>query len=298
MASRRQIREAVVQFLYGADLEGAPPPQGAAREPFWDFITESEERSLQVAVFRTVAHLSQGREERVAELLSRMAPAITRLAAYPQAAALRDDLSRLAELEHAWTTAFDGLNRQATDDSDKSAVAERFRRGLATLFNLNRELSAARRRFIEGLDDHPALRGPSEPVVATLRRLQKTSERLRMVEQPEEFPAEADLKKLRDARADLANLRQRANDLVNAILAHKQEIDAILASVVENFSPERIDPVDRAVLRLATYELGHTATPVKVVINEAVELARRFGSTDSHRFVNGLLDPVAKRLRE
>jgi len=52
------------------------------------------------------------------------------------------------------------------------------------------------------------------------------------------------------------------------------------------------------VLRLATYELAHTDTPVKVVINEAIELARRFGTTDSHRFVNGLLDPLAKRLRD
>lgn len=298
MASRRRIREAVVQFLYGADLESDSLPDGAACEACWEFITESERRSLHVTAFRTLAHLAQGRQERVAEFLSRMPSAITRLAAHPEAEALRGDLSRLAELEHAWTAAFDPLDSQPADDNDKSAVARRFRRGLETLFSLNRELTATRRRFIESLDDFPALRGPLEPLVSSLRRLERIAGRLRMAECPEQFPDEADIRKLREASADLASLRQRAADLVKAVLAHRREIDEVLAAVVENFSPERIDPVDRAVLRLATYELGHTAAPVKVVINEAVELARRFGSTDSHRFVNGLLDPVARRLRE
>ena len=60
MANRRQIREAVVQFLYGADLEGGPEPT-AVREPFWDFITESDRRSLHVATFRTDGTYADGR---------------------------------------------------------------------------------------------------------------------------------------------------------------------------------------------------------------------------------------------
>jgi N utilization substance protein B len=298
MASRRRIREAAVQFLYGADLERDALPDAAGREAAWDFIMESECRALQVAAFRTLSHLAQGRAERVEEFLARMAPAIARLAAHPEAEALRGDLGRLAELEQAWTAAFERLESQPAADNDKSAVASRFRHGLATLHNLNRELAATRRRFIESLDDFPALRGPLEPVASSLRRLQRIGDRMRMAECPEDYPGEDDIRKLRETSADLANLRQRAGDLVNAVLAHRSEIDQTLAAVVENFSPERIDPVDRAVLRLATYELGHTATPVKVVINEAVDLARRYGSTDSHRFVNGLLDPVARRLRE
>ena len=71
--------------------------------------------------------------------------------------------------------------------------------------------------------------------------------------------------------------------------------DAALAAVVENYAPERIDPVDRAILRLATHELLHTDTPAKVAINEAVELAKRFGTSDSARFVNGVLDCIARR---
>ena len=65
--------------------------------------------------------------------------------------------------------------------------------------------------------------------------------------------------------------------------------------MVDNYAPERIDPVDRAILRLAIHEILHGSAPPKVVINEAIELAKRFGTSDSKRFVNGVLDRVARQ---
>ncbi|MFZ9940800.1 MAG: transcription antitermination factor NusB [Luteolibacter sp.] len=114
-----------------------------------------------------------------------------------------------------------------------------------------------------------------------------------MVEEPEKFPEQSDLAKLRDSKSELASLRQTSDSWVDAILNHKDAIDSKLGSVIENYAPARIDPVDRAILRLATHELLHTSTPPKVVINEAIELAKRFGTTDSKRFVNGILDKIA-----
>jgi transcription antitermination protein NusB len=118
-----------------------------------------------------------------------------------------------------------------------------------------------------------------------------------MVEEPEKFPEQADLSRLRDSKAEIHELRARADELVDSILAKKDEIDETLASVVENFSPERIDPVDRAILRLATYEILRAETPPKVAINEAIELSKRFGTTESKRFVNGVLDKVATQTK-
>ncbi|MCF7676120.1 MAG: transcription antitermination factor NusB [Akkermansiaceae bacterium] len=297
MASRRQVREAAVQFLYCADLEGGAEPTDL-RGPFWDFITESDRRSLQVATFRTVIHLAQGREARLLEFQTRAKPAAAHLSAWPEAESLKLDLQHIAVQEDAWSAAYDKLERLPLDDTDKSFVADQFSRGLEVLFGLDRDLAASRQRFLEGLEDHPKLRGQLESVAASIRRLQRVSDRMRMVEHPEQFPEQGDLGKLRDSKASIETLRQHADQLVDAVLAHKETIDQALAAVVENYSPERIDPVDRAVLRLATYELAHTATPTKVILNEAIELARRFGTTDSHRFVNGLLDPLARQTRE
>lgn len=293
MPSRRQIREAVVQFLYCADLEGGADPAGL-RDPFWDFVTESDRRSLQLATFRTVHHLAQGREGRLAEFVERQATASAFLAAWPEAERLKATLTRIAELESSWSTALAKLERLPKDDDDAS-VAASFSSALAHLFLIDRELSAARRNFLLSSEDFPALRGQLEAVSATIRRLQRVSDRLRMVEEPEKFPEQADLARLRDSKAEITELRRRSDELVDLILNHKDVIDQTLSGVVDNYSPERIDPVDRAILRLATHEILTAKTPPNVAINEAIELAKRFGTTDSGRFVNGVLDRIAKQ---
>ncbi len=296
MLSRRHIREAVVQFLYCADLEGGANP-AELRGPFWDFVTESDRRSLQIATFRTVHHLAHGREGRLVEFVERLATADAFLSAWPQAEVLKLELKRIAEMESGWSTSFAKLERLPKDDDDAS-VAESFSEALDQFFRLDRDLALARLRFFQGIEDFPALRGQLEAVTASIRRLQRISDRLRMVEEPEKFPEQADLARLRDSKAEIGTLREKSDELVDAILAKKERIDEMLAAVVENFAPERIDPVDRAILRLGTYELLHAGTPPKVVMNEAIELAKRFGTTDSRRFVNGVLDKIAKQVAE
>lgn len=296
MPSRRHIREAVVQFLYCADLEGGADP-AELRRPFWDFVTESDRRSLQLATFRTVHHLAHGREGRLAEFVERQELAGTLLSGWPEAETLKLELRRIAELESGWSTAFAKLERLPKDDDDAS-VAESFGKALEKLFKTDRDLALARLRFLQGIEDFPMLRGQLEAVAASVRRLQRISDRLRMVEEPEKFPEQADLARLRDSKAEIRALRKKADELVDAVLANKESIDETLATVIENFAPERVDPVDRAILRLATYELSHAGTPPKVAMNEAIELAKRFGTTDSKRFVNGVLDKIAKQAAE
>lgn len=88
-----------------------------------------------------------------------------------------------------------------------------------------------------------------------------------------------------------------ARDLVIQVIALRPDLDAIVSSHAKNWRVSRMAVVDRNILRLATFELAHTETPAPVVLNEAVELARRFGSDESPPFVNGVLDAVAKQLR-
>jgi N utilization substance protein B len=83
-------------------------------------------------------------------------------------------------------------------------------------------------------------------------------------------------------------------ELYDAVVARLAEIDALLTTAAENWRLTRMAAVDRNVLRLGTAELLTAAAdaPAAVVINEAIELARRYGSKDSPAFVNGVLDKV------
>ena len=92
--------------------------------------------------------------------------------------------------------------------------------------------------------------------------------------------------------------REFAAQLVTGTLANLAECDDIIQSASRNWRLERMSRVDRNILRLATYELAHVPeVPTKVVINEAVELAKRFGAAEAPPFVNGILDRIAQGLR-
>lgn len=81
-----------------------------------------------------------------------------------------------------------------------------------------------------------------------------------------------------------------AQSLIDGVCRNREELDGMLASTADNWSLERMATTDRNVLRLGAYEILYTQTPGPVAINEAVELAKRFGTAQSAQFVNGILD--------
>ncbi|HEX7369145.1 MAG TPA: transcription antitermination factor NusB [Rhodanobacteraceae bacterium] len=86
-------------------------------------------------------------------------------------------------------------------------------------------------------------------------------------------------------------------DLLRGVEAHRQELDAGLAPYLDR-EIARVDPIERAALRLAAYELKYRLdVPYRVVLNEAVEVSKRFGSEQGHTYVNGVLDKLARQWR-
>lgn len=84
-------------------------------------------------------------------------------------------------------------------------------------------------------------------------------------------------------------------DLVLGTIEHKDESDAAFSPLLEGWTLERLPTIDRLLLRMGTFELRHRPeTPKPVVINEAVELAKRFSTEESGRFVNGVLSALTK----
>ncbi|HEV2853613.1 MAG TPA: transcription antitermination factor NusB [Thermoanaerobaculia bacterium] len=118
---------------------------------------------------------------------------------------------------------------------------------------------------------------------------------------------EASAEKRREAvaedRVEFAKRKQRAveafeyaQDLVRGTLENLGRIDDMIRGQADNWRLERMPPVDRNILRLAVYEMLHEReTPKLVVLDEAIELAKKFGSEQSGRFVNGLLDGLLKQ---
>ena len=115
---------------------------------------------------------------------------------------------------------------------------------------------------------------------------------------------EADMNECRDSDEARRFVRSRlqgrkaltefACELLKGTLAHREEIDEKLTEMATNWTLPRMPVVDRNVLRLGGYEILYAETPGRVAVNEAIVLAKRYGDTNSPRFVNGVLDRLLK----
>ena len=119
---------------------------------------------------------------------------------------------------------------------------------------------------------------------------------------PEQNPAEAlELFMTLDdvAQEDKPEVKARCRELVSQVLARKSEIDGVLLRVVTGWRPERMVSVDRTILRLMVLEgFLLKSLPVRAAVSEATSLAGDFGTTDSPRFVNGVMRRAAKYFEE
>jgi transcription antitermination protein NusB len=101
-------------------------------------------------------------------------------------------------------------------------------------------------------------------------------------------PAEAEL--FVRKRLHAPELVEFANSLIAGVRRNRQELDHVLSQTADHWSLERMAATDRNLLRLGAFEILYSDTPERVAINEAVELAKRFGTRQSAQFVNGILD--------
>jgi N utilization substance protein B len=106
-----------------------------------------------------------------------------------------------------------------------------------------------------------------------------------------------DFWKRREEKAE-AEVREFAEAIVYGTVEHKPDIDKTISGAAQNWELNRMAVVDRNILRMTAYELLYrTDIPPKVSINEAIEIAKRYGDQDSGKFVNGILDKINKTKR-
>ena len=97
------------------------------------------------------------------------------------------------------------------------------------------------------------------------------------------------------ARLQEEEMREFSKQLVLGVKRNQEELDAVLAEKAEHWSIHRMPATDRNLLRLGAYEIRYSDTPDRVAINEAVELAKRYGTANSPQFINGILDKLLPR---
>ncbi len=292
MSSRREIREAAIQFLYCNDLEeGAPADE--ASDAFWELLLESDFAKLTKASVKSVLHLNQGRQKRYVKLVEKAPELESMIAADPDAKKLGRALGAIIKSENKWQALIDSMGRiyKPQNEEIQTDLADILRE----IYLLNNTITDQRKAWDIQLADYPHFKQRSESVNASIAALQRVSDRIKMVQNPTLFPSHSDVAHLVSTADKMQSMRVSVDEKVQLVTANKEKIDEMIRTVVENYVPERINPVDRAILRLGAAEIMFDKDlPAPVTINEAVEISQKFASTDSSKFINGILDKISK----
>lgn len=253
----------------------------------WPLILAQPEATIVRTRARAVLHLQQNRPKRW-EKARELAPnAMTLIGAFLEKTNAQRALRKLVESEDDVLETLDLLRREIKSSKDIDAVS----RTLARLRDGNQASFENLVVLLEHLSPAEAAPDPLRPLALVLPPLLESVRKLRGILSERNLPEGPELDALRKALTTRDQLKQEALTLHKLVTDNLRETDRLIGEKLENFSPERLNQVDRAILRLAATELRLVPDlPPAVAINEAIEIARRFGDTESSSFVNGVLD--------
>lgn len=286
MYKRRDIREAAVQFLYFSDLESGPETQ-EMEQALWEMIQEEDLRKLSRAKFKAVLHVLQGRDTKLAKLIRHAEELSPLLKADPGSESLYQGLSKILKQESRMNAVIDIFKTLKPTDQDNTHQDP----SLADIIQVNSSLMTLRHAFLDQLPDFPQWKNALEPVTAAIQHLNRVSERLCAIDDP--TSTMGDFTHIQKITGEMKSFRDDVHALVNGVQQQRETIDTTIGNIVTNYAPDRIAPVDRSILRLSVFEiLFCEEIPKAVSINEAIEIAKQFSTSESGRFINGVLDAI------
>ena len=283
MSSRRQIREATIQLLYARQADPSPSHE----EHHWSLIHHADLRTLDRAKVKLLAHLQQGRPAQVSKLQNAAVDSTTAIeAADPTGKCVRLFQNHL-KAETQYCGKLEALPRLTKADTGN------WQNDLHSILKLSQDLPSSRKDILSASEDFPPVQ--KETLERILNKLDEFDKRARQLISPLQHPEQRELSHLRDTQEKLNTLQATAIKLAEKVEIEQEKIDDLLDHAATNFDLHRFSKVDLNILRLAAWEILHDEdVPDAVAIDEAVEIARRFGATESAPFVNALLDKISK----
>ncbi|MDH3069147.1 transcription antitermination factor NusB [Akkermansia sp. N21169] len=296
MLSRHQVRQAVVQFLYGLTLDSLQSITDADIEAIWDIILEPDRAALDKARVKAITHLTRDLPDKIRLFQTRADNTLKAIEGNPALSDFRDMLTDLIKREQSLDASVRSL--RSAKKTDPTAETRAMEAAYNSLQIINSTLLQIRPSLIAKLEDYPQFRFVMDPLKSSISKLQDISSRISGLENPEGHKNATEFAPVIETSQEMCQLRTDAGELLRKVLANIEDLDQLISDKLENFSPERISPVDRSILRLAAYELKYRkdlATPI--VVKEAIRLAEDYSTSEAPRFVNGILTGIATSCR-
>ncbi len=290
--NKSKVRQTALVLIYSV-LEHGGDAATFDFDLFWSIAQEKEVERYILAQARAIGHICRASKDMDRLLAERVQAVLGATQGDLTTARLREDVARYVDQS---TLLAGDLQKQQICLVDK-------RRDILGQLSKDNKNVILRARAVEGLGrnllptlaDYPAYRSVLDPFAAILRRQGRMLALCASVETPEALAGSGEFTSLIRSAEMLAELRPATERLARGVLAHREEYDARIATRLENYSPERLDVLDKSILYLALYELEVNGLEVPIVISEATALADAYSGSKSAPFIHGVLAALLRK---
>ncbi len=290
MVNKSKIRQSALHLIYSV-LENGGDTVTFDFDLFWQIAQEKDRDHFRQAQAKAIGHACRSAADSSRLLQERTSAVLDATQGDLTAARLREDVERYA----AQSARFDAALK-----AQQLCLVDPRREGTGQLHLCNKDvmrLAAAveglGREMLPSFADYPAYRAVLDPFAAALRRRGRMLALCAAIDTPLVLEGAEYASLVRYART-LQELRPAAERLARAVLAQRAAFDERLAAGLQNYSPERLDVVDKSILYLSLYELEFNKLDMPIAVSEATALADAYSGSKSAPFIHGVLAAIAR----
>lgn len=288
--SRSKVRQSALNYLYTYLSNGSQPVDS---QLFWSISQEKERDHFRTAHAKALLHACRATADSARLLEERVQSVENMMHADLTAASLREEIERYRNQSSNFDAAVKALQYCYTDK--RRETTDQLLLCTGDVLRLAAVVEALGRDLLPRFADFPAYRPQLDGLAATINRRARMLQVCITLAAPLELAGNKEYAGLVRQAQDLEELRPAVETLVKGIIARIPLMEPRLEGLLTNYSLERVDLVDKAILYIALYELEENGLEVPIVVSEATALANEYSGSKSAQFIHGIIAAAAKK---
>lgn len=288
--SRSKVRQCALSYLYTFLTNGGQPVDKAL---FWQMAQEKDRDHLRTAQAKALLHAARVAPDTARLLAERRTKLENLMHADLTAAALREEIGRYCEQSERFDAALKALQYcyadKRRDTTDQLALCT------GDVLRLAAVVEAMGRDLLPRFADFPAYRPLLDSLASAVNRRARMMQACALLSKPQELADNKEYAGMARLACDMQELRPAVEEMAEAIIARIPLVEPRLEALLTNYSLERIDLVDKAILFIALYELEEKGLEVRIVVSEANALAHEYSGSKSAPFIHGVIAAAANK---
>lgn len=287
--SRSKVRQGALTCLYSYLAHASEPVDFSM---YWTIAQEKEVDHLRTARAKALLHASRATADSARLLTDRLQKLENLMHADLTAAVLREEIARYASQSSNFDAAVKALqyclNDKCRDTTEQLALCA------GDVMRLAAVVAAMGRDLLPRFADFPAYRQQLDGLASVINRRARMFETCAALQDPALLAEQKEYANLVRLTRDMQELRPEVEKLVKEIIARIPQLENKLESLLENYSTERLDLVDKVILYISLYELMENNLDMPIVVSEATALANEYSGSKSAQFIHGVIAAVQK----